>query len=278
MTTRPAPGLSIAQLPGLAVLDQARLVVLSCEDEVAAHYTAHFPVAGQSSLAQPYQATAVADAQNDAASNAAHSVSRPAASASDAVDTLPGGYDEASAAISLDADPGTAGCVTGHPRGQPAARRKRKRKAAKAPNEAESEVCSGRVVARARVDLDTVYPVHAEVSMCCVMRRPPAGMPHSGLRSRPRRQPCSSGSQPAAQWRHLAHYKPPCASTPDMVQWVYHLPDHIRERYQGQRTKSLATQRQRGERAARAGCRRRVTQTAVPRPHRQSWTLRRWVT
>jgi len=146
-----AHGISIAQLPGLAVLDQGRVVVLSCEAELAAHYTAHAPAAGQFSLQQPYQATAIANVPLDAPQHAARGVSRPAASANGAAETPPGDYGTPSEPHSLRTGADTAGCVTGQPGQQPVARRERKRKAVKAPNQAESEVWPGSVVARARV-------------------------------------------------------------------------------------------------------------------------------
>ena len=182
MTARPAHSISIAELPGVAVLDHGRLVVLSCEAELAAHYTAHAPAPGQFSLQQPYQATAGQDVPEHAPVLAARSVIRFAASASGAVETPPGGCDEASETAPSDAPAGTAGRVTTQPTEKPVARRKRKRKAAKAPNEAEGEVGPGCVAAEAQIDSDPVgvWRLHCLAEQ--MLRRAQAARRHATFR------------------------------------------------------------------------------------------------
>ena len=138
MTASPATHLALASIPGLTVLDQGRFVVISCEAELAAHYTAHVPAPSQFSLLQPYQAVAAGSGPNDALPGAAQIVSRPAADASGAAAVLP--HADAHAAATADAEAEPDASRTARSAEQPISRRKRKRKASKALNEAETEV------------------------------------------------------------------------------------------------------------------------------------------
>ena len=130
MKASPPTSCQIVQLPGVAVIDDGRLLVLNCEVELATHYTAHAPAAGQFALQQPYQTSA-------ATVPATHQ-STPQLGTND------GGCreveDDPCVALAESRDDG------GGDGGDPGAlaalggRRKRKRKTAKDPNEAQLAV------------------------------------------------------------------------------------------------------------------------------------------
>ena len=214
MKASPAGIHSIAPLPGLVVLDQGRVIVLSCEAELAAQYTAHAPAAGQFSLSQPYQTLAAETKPTDALPHSSFDIRRPAAVTSGAAETPPHCHADDGIHGAEDADAAATPQASGaaHPVPQPASRRKRKRKAAKAQNEAEIEVQLG--LYRSRRASSPLYcrglTRARSATPCCVVCRLLDGMPHSSRPSRLRRPPCSSGSQRAAQLRRAARSQPLC--------------------------------------------------------------------
>ena len=129
MKASPPSSHQIVQLPGLAVLDHGRLVVLDCEVELAAHYTAHIPSPGQFTLQQPYQApAATAHAPQHATQQLDTDDSRCREAEDATCMASTASCDGASNGGGLEASIPSDG------------RRKRKRKAAKDPNEAQIAV------------------------------------------------------------------------------------------------------------------------------------------
>ena len=149
----------IAPLSGLAVLHHGRLVVLDCETELAAHYTAHAPAPGQFRLRQSYQASA-----------ATAPVPQHLTPQSDTNDSRCGQAEDDACA------PSTASREDGGFQGGleasvlPGGRRKRKRKVARAPNEAQAAVrhlCS-RLAWRRHVHLH-LYSCDAVCNDCNIL-------------------------------------------------------------------------------------------------------------
>ncbi len=137
------------------MLDHGRLVVLDCEIELAAHYTAHAPVPGQFVLQQPYQSPAVTApvpkhatpqlGTNESGCREAEDDARiPLAASRDGGDE----DDDLEAAV------------------LPGQRRKRKRKPAKAPNEAQVAVRRCVCVAASRCWKDCIF-IRAAVFAAC---------------------------------------------------------------------------------------------------------------
>ena len=135
--------LDLAPLPGLAVQLDGKLIVLECQTELAAHYTDNCPVPGQFCLAEPYQKRA---AVLDLSPAHRTGCDAPASSiTTDHLQALPKSTSEASlsAAQRAAAESAAAG-VPGEPdalsQTSQGARRKRKRKAERAPNAGEQQV------------------------------------------------------------------------------------------------------------------------------------------
>ena len=211
MTASPATHLALASIPGLTVLDQGRLLVISCEAELAAHYTAHVPVPGQFSLLQPYQAVAAGSSPNDALPGAAQIVSRPAADASGAEAML--SHADAHAAATADAEAELDASRTARSAEQPISRRKRNRKASKALNEAETEVrlaASQLALPGSKIPCCRGLALRRCATLRCAVHRPLSDMPHSGRHSWLHRPPCSGGSRQTARQRRHVRSRPPC--------------------------------------------------------------------